>query len=215
MKPITIEYIYQQYPCSYGATYSGRLMEISGEAQDDDTVPDAIQIDPESGALAVYTNDLEDLGWYVVEITATLDVIDNLDGLDFFNTFLYDSAGIQVYSSESPPPGFVYQSSFNVTIGIIEVNETSVLDENSAPYLLPPPPREIKAVIGEELVFEFGNVYDFEDDDVTIYLEARNAWDYIDFDYETLTLYIAEGDTDEETQPVFDLRLILEDNNEV
>lgn len=34
-KPIKVDYVFQQYPCSYGATYSARLLEISGEAQSD------------------------------------------------------------------------------------------------------------------------------------------------------------------------------------
>lgn len=158
----------------------------------------------------------------MIEITATLDVIDNLGTLDdpssdpdFFNEFLYDSAGNKVYAAEFPPPDFVYESSFNITIGVIEVNETSVLDKNSAPYLLPPPPREIKAVIGEELVVDFGNAYDFEGDNVTIYFEARLAWEFIEFDYEALTLFIEEGATSAATQPVFDLKLTLQDDNEL
>ena len=30
MKPISIEYIFSQAPCTYGATYSVKLVEISG-----------------------------------------------------------------------------------------------------------------------------------------------------------------------------------------
>lgn len=101
-----------------------------------------------------------------------------------------------------------------MTIGIIEVNETSVIEENSAPYVLPPPPREIKIVAGEEFFYEFGNVYDFEGDDVTIVFQAGNAQDIIAFNYEELSMYIAAEDTDSTTQPVFDLRLTLTDSDE-
>jgi hypothetical protein len=85
--------------------------------------------------MAIYTSDLDDLGWYVVEVTATLDVIDNLGDLDpsnnddlgyeddpdniFLNSALYDSAGNKIYGKAKPPTDFVYQSSFNITIGII------------------------------------------------------------------------------------------------
>lgn len=31
-KPINVEYNYQQFPCTYGATYSVKLVEISGVA---------------------------------------------------------------------------------------------------------------------------------------------------------------------------------------
>lgn len=114
-KPMTIQYIYQQWPCTYGATYTGRLVEISGEGQLDQTVPEFIEISSNSGALAVFTSDLDDLGWYVIEITATLDVINNLGLIDdpgndpdFFNSFLYNSSGQKIYDSLNPPPDFVY-----------------------------------------------------------------------------------------------------------
>ena len=35
--------------------------------------------------MTVYTNDLNDLGWYVLEITATLDVLDLLGDMDELN----------------------------------------------------------------------------------------------------------------------------------
>ena len=109
----------------------------------------------------------------------------------------------------------MYQSAFNVTLGVIEVNETSVLADNSAPYLLPPPPREIKAVAGEAFEFQFGKAFDFEGDDVTVFFDGGNADEFVEFDFETLTLYIEEGVTDEETQPLFDLKLTLFDNNPI
>ena len=33
--------------------------------------------------MTVFTNDLDNLGWYVIEVTATLDVINNL-GTSYF-----------------------------------------------------------------------------------------------------------------------------------
>jgi len=156
--------------------------------------------------MAIYTSDLDDLGWYVVEVTATLDVLDNLGDLDplnnsdlgneddpdniFLNTDLYDGAGNKIYGKEYPPSDFVYQSSFNITIGIIEVNETSITDNNTAPYMMPPPDREIKLVAGEALVYEFGRVYDFEGNDVSVIFKAGNADKYVSFDYETLTMTV-------------------------
>lgn len=86
-----------------------------------------MQIDSRSGFMAIFSNSLDDLGWYVVEITATLDVIDYLGDLDptndpdnhFTNSFLYNAAGTKIYDSNNPPDGFVYQSSFNITVGVI------------------------------------------------------------------------------------------------
>ena len=108
--------------------------------------------------MSVYTNDLDDLGWYVLEITATLDVIDLLGDMDelnnlprenfpddpdniFLNTYLKDtgstiSTGLsdpttvhpKLYGKESPPDDFIYETKFNITLGVIEVNFTSVTD---------------------------------------------------------------------------------------
>lgn len=99
--------------------------------------------------MSVFTDDLNDLGWYVLEITATLDVLDNLGDLDelnnlpvedfpddpdniFLNSALYDTdivinTGLanpatvykKVYGREGPPKDFIYQASFNLTMGII------------------------------------------------------------------------------------------------
>ena len=45
----------------------------------------------------------------------------------------------KLYGKESPPDDFIYKTSFNITMGIIQVNTTSITDENTAPYLLPKP----------------------------------------------------------------------------
>ena len=37
-----------------------------------------MKIDSRSGYMTVFTDDLDNLGWYVIEVTATLDVINNL-----------------------------------------------------------------------------------------------------------------------------------------
>lgn len=151
-KPISVEYIYQQFPCTYGATYSVKLVEISGVTQSDTTPPAFINQDDRSGFMTVYTNDYDDLGWYVLEITATLDHIELLGDLDelnnlpaenypddpdsiFLNTRLYDLGTTfdsklkqpieadlihpKLYGAESPPDDFIYQTSFNITMGII------------------------------------------------------------------------------------------------
>lgn len=88
--------------------------------------------------MSVYTNSLDDLGWYVLEITATLDVIDLLGDMDelnnlpreshpddpdniFLNSALQDldvtiPTGLsnpsrvhpKLYGKESPPDDFIY-----------------------------------------------------------------------------------------------------------
>ena len=77
----------------------------------------------------------------MIEVTATLDVLDNLGDLDptnniklgikdadnvFLNTALYDDFGNKIYGKENPPSDFIYKTSFNITLGIIQVNETSI-----------------------------------------------------------------------------------------
>ena len=128
--------------------------------------------------MTVYTNSLDDLGWYVLEITATLDVYELLGDMDelnnlptadfpddpdniFLNTALYDTGvtintGLsdpttvhpKLYGMESPPDDFIYASKFNITLGIIQVNETSITENNTAPYLLPKPAQTHKVIVG-------------------------------------------------------------------
>jgi len=91
--------------------------------------------------MSVYTQHTEDLGWYVIEVTATLDVLNNLGDLDptnniklgnkdadniFLNKALYDEGGNKIYGKEYPPPDFIYKTSFKILLGVIQVNETSI-----------------------------------------------------------------------------------------
>ena len=156
---------------------------------------------------------MDDLGWYVIEVTATLDVINNLGDFDetndpdnvFANSFLYDAYGNKIYAAERPPPDFIYASSFNITLGVIEVNETSITDRNIAPYLVPPPDDTIRIIAGHDWEYQLGRVVDWEGDDATVSVEFRNAERLIDFDYDTLTMRIPGTLTDEQTQPIFDI----------
>jgi len=105
----------------------------------------------------VYTDSLEDLGWYVVEVTATLDVFNYLGDFDptndpdnhFTNSWLNDPiTGQKIYAKSNPPPEFIYDHSYNITVAILEVNETSIRKENTAPYLLPKPQSTHKIIAG-------------------------------------------------------------------
>ena len=158
--------------------------------------------------MSVYSTDLTELGWYVLEVTATLDVIDNLGDLNpannavddpdviFLNSFLYDTSGNKIYAKESPPPGFVYASSFNITLGVIEVNTTSVLDANTAPYILPKPSTTLKMIAGKAWTHSFGNAFDWEGNDITVTMDLRNAVNFFTFDKDTMTLSVPAGVTD-------------------
>lgn len=203
----TLEYTFFQYPCDYGANYTAKLLEINGEIQKVQTVPSFIRQDTRSGLMSVYTNDEADAGWYLIEVTAVLDVLDNLGDLDpnndpdtpqnFLNTFLYDpnDPSTKIYAKEKPPPDLVYTTSFNVTVGIIVVNSKSIIADNSAPFMLPPPGFEEKVIAGEEWLYELGRVYDFEEDNVVVTASLGNAAKYVEFDSQALTLYIKEGAT--------------------
>lgn len=157
----------------------------------------------------IYTSNFDNLGWYLIEITATLDVIDYLGDSDevygdpnneFLNTFLYDmeSAGKEkLYWRDNPPKDFVYEAKFNMILGVIRVNDTSITDENTKPYMFPPPDREIRVVAGQPWYYELGMVMDWEGDDVQVDLDLRNAAQFVKFDREAMTLSIEEGATDE------------------
>lgn len=115
--------------------------------------------------------DEDDVGWYNIEITSTLDVVNNLGDLDptndpdndFVNTWLTDPiTGNKIYGKENPPPGLIYQHSFNVTVAVYNVNETSITEENTRPYLLPKPTTTHKLIAGHEWSYYVGDVFDFE-----------------------------------------------------
>jgi len=99
--------------------------------------------------MTIYTNKTEDAGWYVVEVTATLYVFNLLGDTDtnndpdhtpaFLNTWLKDAGGTKIYGTNNIPANFLYKHSFNVTIGVIEVNTTSITEDNTAPFLMPKP----------------------------------------------------------------------------
>ena len=168
-------------------------------------MPAFINQDSRSPFLAVYTKSLDDLGWYLIEVTATLDVVNFLGDLDptndpdngFVNTWLYDPVtNAKVYSKDNPPPGFIYAHSYNVTVAVLEVNETSITDENTRPYLLPKPQTTHKIIAGKEWSYQLGRVNDFEGNKVTATAILRNAASFINFDPDSMTLSIESRKTD-------------------
>lgn len=157
-----------------------------------------------------------------MEVTATLDVVNFLGDLDptndpdngFVNTWLYDPVtNAKIYSKDNPPPGFIYAHTYNVTVAILEVNETSITDENTKPYLLPKPETTHKVIAGKEWSYQLGRVNDFEGNKVTATAFMRNAASFIDFDADSMTLSIEADKTDKQTQPIFDIRIILTDDH--
>ena len=121
--------------------------------------------------------------------------------------------GAKLYSKSNPPPGFIYAHSFNVTVAIIEVNETSITEENTKPYLLPKPVTNHKVIAGKAWSYQLGRVNDFEGNKVTASAILRNAAKFIDFDSSTMTLSIDADKTDIQTQPVFNIRIVLQDDH--
>ena len=183
---LTIQYENFQSPCNHKATYTTKVLAKNEVALtgSDQTTPKFINHDSESPFLTVFTNSLDDLGWYVLEVTATLDVFDYLGDLDstndpdnhFANTWLNDPVtGQKIYGKSNPPPDFIYEHSYNITIAILQVNETSITDENTAPYLLPKPETTHKIIAGKAWSYSFGRINDFEFDKVTATIKLRNA----------------------------------------
>ena len=79
--------------------------------------------------------------------------------------------------------------------------------------MFPPPENEIRIIAGEAWTYELGQVFDWEGDKVSVDLDLRNAASFVEFDRDTMTLSIAQGATDQQTQPVFDIRLTLSDDH--
>ena len=59
-----------------------------------------------------------------------------------------------------------------------------------------------------------GTPFDWEGNNISVYMDLRNAANFFSFDPETLTLSIPAGVTNQETQPIFDIRLTLADDHE-
>lgn len=100
-----------------------------------------------------------------------------------------------------------------MTVAILKVNETSITDENTKPYLLPKPQTVHKVIAGQEWSYQLGRVNDFEGNKVTASAVLRNAKSFVKFDPESMTLSIERDTTDVQTQPVFDIRIILQDDH--
>ena len=184
-------------------------------------VPKFFTQDAKSPFITIYTLDKDTVGWYKIEVTSTLDVVNKLGDLDptndpdnaFLNTWLKDSTGKKIYGKENPPPGLVYQHSFNVTLAVYNVNATSITDENTRPYLLPKPTTTHKIIAGKAWEYYVGQAFDFENDKVSVSVEMRNAKEFLSFSEQTMKFSIEEGTTNSQTQPVFDIKLTLTDNN--
>ena len=105
----------------------------------------------------------------------------------------------KVYGSDSPPPDFVYESKFILTLGVIQVNDTSITEGNNAPYFLPPPDKTIKIIAGHAWSYTFGEILDWEENPTTISIDLYNAKSFVSFDAETKTLSVPAGVTDKQT----------------
>lgn len=156
-KPLYIQYENFQAPCNHEATYTTKVLTKNEVSVDDSKTPAFINHDSKSPYLAVYTDSLDDLGWYLVQVTATLDVYNYLGDLDpsndpdnhFTNSWLNDPiTGQKIYAKSNPPADFIYEHTYNITVAILEVNETSIRKENTAPYLLPKPVTTHKIIAG-------------------------------------------------------------------
>ena len=105
----------------------------------------------------------------------------------------------KIYGSDNPPPGFIYESKFLLTLGIIQVNETSITASNNPPYLLPPPEKTIKIIAGHAWSYTFGEILDWEGDEAVISIDLNNAINFVNFDVETKTMSVPAGVTDKQT----------------
>ena len=203
-----VEWGPSQAPCSYGAAYTTKLL-YKNDVYDFSTpaMPSFITQDTRSPFWTILTNSTADIGWYVIEVTATLDVFNYLGDLNtgndpdhtpaFLNTWLKDGAGTKIYGTENVPSDFLYKHSFNITVGIIEVNTTSITEDNNAPFLMPKPEKTHKLIAGQAWQYQLGVINDFEGDNVVASVQLRNAEGIIQFDADTLTLWIDEGATNE------------------
>lgn len=120
----TIQYVFDQYPCSYAATYNVTYADDSS-----DELPDYMQFSSTSGVLTVYSTDREDIGTISVNVNATLA------NLELFESELFS----YTVDPDNPPSDFIYTAGFTVNITLHDPGNSYETPENTAPYLVPKP----------------------------------------------------------------------------
>lgn len=79
--------------------------------------------------------------------------------------------------------------------------------------MLPPPTTELRLIAGEAWQYDFGRIFDFEGDNVSVSIDLGNAESFIFFEEEFMRISVGAGETDKQTQPVFDVTLTLTDDH--
>ena len=140
----TITYTFQQYPCSYGGTYSVRLLS-HGDTLDEltstsDPVPDFLIAADRDGQLKIYSEERTDKGFYIFQISS---VLDNLEILSE-NSGLFSFPTID---KTNPPADLIYQASFTLTLEMQEPDSQIEASDNLAPFFIPEP-KDLFAYFG-------------------------------------------------------------------
>ena len=92
---------------------------------------------------------------------------------------------------DDPPEDFLYTASFNITLIMLVPNE-AYTNSNTDPYFTKPVPNALYAVRGQAFQHDFGDVYDHENDQVSIEIDFGEASTWVEFDPDSNRLTIAE-----------------------
>ena len=208
----TIYFTYSQYPCTYGASYTAELVkngtDVDNMEDSNDDLPDFVVLASSVGQMQIYSNDRDDYGFYLIRVTAVLDNLALLENVDGLFTVTIDP--------ENPPSSLIYTASFDITLEMQDPQDAYIKRNNTDPFFLPEPDK-LYAYIGEGFVHSFGDAMDYESEDgqsVTVTIDLGEARSFAEFDFETNTISIAEGATDEFTVETSQIVLTLADDYE-
>ena len=156
--------------------------------------------------MQIYSNERDDAGFYLVKITTVLDnlaLLENVNGLF--------SASID---PSNPPASLIYTDSFYITIEMEDPIDEFILFNNTNPFFLPKP-TDLYAYIGEAFTHSFGSAMDYETEDgqiVTVTVDLGPANSFASYDYNSNTILIDEGRTDEYSVKISDIIITLSDD---
>ena len=205
----TIYYTFSQYPCTYGATYTAELLrkgdDLDNMESTSDNVPSFIVQAAHDGQLRIYSNDREDEGFYVVRVSTVLDNLALLENVNGLFTVAIDP--------QNPPSNLIYSASFEITIEMVDpIGALNSNGDNTRPFFIPEP-TDLNAYIGETFEHSFGDAMDYEGHTITVQVDLGDASSLgAVYDFDTNTITIPEGRTDESSIPISEIVITLTDD---
>ena len=209
----TIYYSFSQYPCTYGALFEVELIEKGIDLDilesTNDDLPSFLEQASRDGQMQIYSTDRDTEGFYLFKVTSTLDNLALLENVNNLFTVTIDP--------ENPPDDLLYNSTFFITLEMIDPQDDYIELNNTKPFFLPEP-KDMYTYVGEAFEHSFGVARDYESavgQSISVAIDLGEASAFAEFNYGTNTLYIVEGASADVTgNLVYTITLTLKDDYE-